>query len=245
MRYASMRRPLWLLLGVVCATCLPDFLSGEERAPEAPNVAHADRDRNAPKPRWLMRFEGLLEAETTEVNYKGIPKQVPLKDLVYLLGLVTKTNVVLDPVAANGERRIDTAFTDAKVARAVQRMLRSAELQCVPLDGAIFVTNEKRVERGPSVRVQELPKKLRNAFSKNISFDFVETPLVDALAWLSKQVGVEFRTGPNIDATRTVLSLRLLNIPIHQALAWIMRIKGYSYRVTGDEAIRLVSRERK
>jgi type II secretory pathway component HofQ len=164
---------------------------------------------------------------------------------VYLLGSLTETNVILDPVATDGKRRVSAVFTDAKVARAIQGILRSAKLECVPLDDAIFVTNKKDTNQGVSVRPQELPEKIREAFAKTVSFDFVECPLADALPWLSKKSGVEFRTGPGIDVNHATLSLRLLNIRFQQAFAWILRVKGYGYRVEGDEAIRLLSKPEK
>ena len=233
---------LCLLLGAFCLAFVPVASLAEETSPGGKDVAHTGDKKKDVKPQWLVRFERLLAAEMAEFDNWTKPKQLPLKDLVYLFGFLTETNVVLDPVGTNGMQLVSTAFPDAKVARAIQQTLRSAMLECVPLDGAIFITNNKRMPVGPSAGPEELPKKIRDAFAKKVSFDFVECPLADVVPWLSRQTGMEFRTGPGIDVNQTTLSLRLLNIPFQQAFAWILRVKGYGYRVEGDEAIRLLSK---
>jgi hypothetical protein len=81
-------------------------------------------------------------------------------------------------------------------------------------------TNKKRLE--------ETKKRL----AKPISFDFVATPASDVAAFIRDLVEVNVLLDPALQAdNNAAVTLRVQNMPAHDALAWIAKMKGWKWTI--------------
>lgn len=113
----------------------------------------------------------------------------------------------------------------------------------VGLSGRIVRPGKRRPPRGrpqpaaPTTKGAGARERTRKALeSKRVSFDFVETPLPDVLSFLTQITGVSF----TLDARRVPepwpISLRMNDVSLRSAAAWICRLAGLDY-VVGDGAV--------
>ena len=75
---------------------------------------------------------------------------------------------------------------------------------------------------------EEIRKKLR----KPVSFEFVDTPLVDAIKFLDTQTHVTIILDPKAvadGADKTAINLRVQDMELEQALKWILRLAELEY----------------
>jgi len=72
--------------------------------------------------------------------------------------------------------------------------------------------------------------KIKAALGRQISFDFVQTPLRDVVTFLAQTLGVNIVVDPALDPGKPV-TLRVANMAGGHALAWIARLAGGQMRV--------------
>jgi hypothetical protein len=87
-------------------------------------------------------------------------------------------------------------------------------------------------------------KKLDEAFAdKKISFDFVETPLVDVLCFISSLVDVTFVLDSRaVKAEPKTVTLRVIDLPLREAMARVLKQVGMAQAVF-DEAVLITTPE--
>jgi type II secretory pathway component HofQ len=66
---------------------------------------------------------------------------------------------------------------------------------------------------------------IRKALEKRVSFDFVETPLADALAFLQALLGVNVVVSPKVDK-QAPTTLKVNDMKVAFALAWLVELHG-------------------
>jgi hypothetical protein len=107
--------------------------------------------------------------------------------------------------------------------------LRDLILLSVPENAALASGNDFSVE-GAS-------KELRARFEKKVSFEFVDTPLREALDFLSSLGDVTIVLMPAAEASaETPITLRVDGMPLRHALGWVARLAGLPACVV-DEAV--------
>ena len=111
-----------------------------------------------------------------------------------------------------------------------------------PMPESFFGKPEPRVQRRrPAVVLdKEIPAweaAIREALKKKVSFDFVETPLQDVVAFISSLTDVTFVVDHEAvkDEAPTV-TLRVNDMATEQALGWIVKLCGLAYELK-DEAV--------
>jgi len=88
----------------------------------------------------------------------------------------------------------------------------------------------------------EWETRLRHTLAKPVSFDFVETPLQDVLAFLSGLADVTIILDPEAvkDGSPSV-TLRVSQMPLEKALGWVCKLVGLRYALR-DEALYITHR---
>ncbi|MDA1138897.1 MAG: hypothetical protein O3B01_09970 [Planctomycetota bacterium] len=89
----------------------------------------------------------------------------------------------------------------------------------------------------------EWKEQIRRQMDKRISFDFVDTPLPDVVAFLSNLTNTNMVLDPAFGDDRIPVTLKVTDMKIYSAIDWILRIVNLSYAIA-DEAIFISTPER-
>jgi len=163
--------------------------------------------------------------------------ETPLPDILAFFSGLTDAPIVLDPRAVQHDgAEVTLKVTNMPCDRALRWIARLLGLVWFWCDGAVFVTTPEwagaTVDGKKRLAARQRPPSpaLAKRMSKPVSFDFVETPLQDALAFLGKQVGV--KTEIDAEALKDeapTLTLRVEDMEAHRALAWMCRLTRMVY----------------
>ncbi len=215
-----------------------------------------DAGEEAAEPAWAQAIRGKL---ARKVSFKF--DDTPLVEAIAFLQTLTKTNILIAPAAteAKGTTPITLKVTDMKLEIAFDWILRLADLDYALLDEAVFVSTAEglKEESGrvapaggafKAVAEEDEPKrlrKLRELLERKVSFEFVDTPLNEAVEFLGTLTKVpmaldraSFEGGSGASVP---ISLRVLDMPLRSALRWIGRFADVDY-VMDDEAIKVTNR---
>lgn len=125
--------------------------------------------------------------------------------------------------------RFDGAFAE------ICRKLKLVEW---PRDGALYVTRTGLDQRfrwpDKDLLALQWPPATESAarlkMMQNVTFDFAETPLVDVLAHLTKQTGIELAVHPEaLRGPPPTVALRVENMRFDRALRWVGRMVDLTY----------------
>jgi len=153
--------------------------------------------------------------------------------------------MILDPRPALGKKPITLKVQGMSFGNAMKWSLRLAGLEYAPMDGAVFISNRAGIAEGPYQHPKNLPIKIREIFGKPVSFDCVETPLGDVVRLLKNLLQFEaIQIDPRIDKKKTLVNLKVFDMPLKHALAWILRMNGLSYRIKGESTIEIIPLEK-
>ena len=72
---------------------------------------------------------------------------------------------------------------------------------------------------------EEAIRTIKEALRKRISFDFVETPIGDVIAFIQTLINVNVVVDPDIDR-KTPVTLKVNNMTVGNALQWILKLVG-------------------
>ena len=72
---------------------------------------------------------------------------------------------------------------------------------------------------------EEAIRTIKEALRKRISFDFVETPIGDVIAFIQTLINVNVVVDPDIDR-KTAVTLKVNNMTVGNALQWILKLVG-------------------
>lgn len=90
----------------------------------------------------------------------------------------------------------------------------------------------------------EWQKQIRRQMDKRISFDFVDTPLSDVVAFLTNLTNTNMVLDPAaVDGNDVPVTLKVRDVKLSAALDWVLRLVNLSYVLT-DEAIFISTPER-
>lgn len=114
------------------------------------------------------------------------------------------------------------------------------------MDSAAELKSEDLTELLSSVEEREYQKRIksiRKFLEMPVSFEFINTPLQEALAQLEKQTGAEFvvdEKGMDYDGG---IMLKVEDMPLKTALKWILSFGGLSHLTEQDGSIFISSQE--
>ena len=185
--------------------------------------------------------------------------ETPLQDVLSFIGSLLEITVVLDPQAVKGDApTVTLKVNDVRRDRAARWVCRTVGLVYIWQDEAIFVATPKRaremIQHDKERRPHQRPptKKLGAVMAKKVSFDFVDTPLHNVLAFVSSLVDVTIV--PHDQALKKAATVRLKvdDMPVGTSLKWICRMAGLVHvwqdgkiLVTTPEAARKAVRKSK
>jgi hypothetical protein len=181
----------------------------------------------------------------------------PLRDVLHYLEEKGKLNIILNTSVPS----IDPLFPitlkldNVTLASAVAWTARLAGLVYIARDEAVFVTTpgDLNPEWADEVRAREQTNdrlaektwapKLRAKLEEPSSFSFEDTPLAEALSFLSSYHHVNIVLDPAFARPDNTVHLTVSDISLKSALGWILRLKRLDYALL-DEAIFVSSPER-
>jgi len=143
-------------------------------------------------------------------------------------------NILIDEAVK--KRRVET-----------ERHWQETRAWCVPQSELVFMPREKFEEvrartvatafGGEEVKPQDWELRIREAMNKKISFDFVETPLQDVIAFVSSLTDVTIVLDAEAirDEAPTV-TLRVTDMRLEAALNWVLKLVNLKYTLK-DEAV--------
>ncbi len=148
-------------------------------------------------------------------------------------------------VEAGRNKLIDEAVKKRKVE--TERHWQETRAYTVPQSDLVYMPREKFEEvrsrtvatafGGEDTKPQEWEARIREAMGKKISFDFVETPLQDVIAFISSLTDVTIVLDQEAirDEAPTV-TLRVNDMRLEAALNWVLKLVNLKYTLK-DEAI--------
>ncbi|MCZ7646451.1 MAG: hypothetical protein M5U26_14395 [Planctomycetota bacterium] len=100
---------------------------------------------------------------------------------------------------------------------------------------ALSMENRKRLLKGEAFSRSWLPFKER--CKSRVSFEFVDMPLADAVAFLASTAGVKIETPPDFAAKtgQVVLALRVSDMDLLTSLGWVCRLANKDFRVDEEQ----------
>jgi type II secretory pathway component GspD/PulD (secretin) len=107
-------------------------------------------------------------------------------------------------------------------------MLEVAEKHILPEEKTAKLENEKKIM--PIVKIPEIRKRLKIP----ISVDFKDVGLDYVLGFLSDTTGVNIVPSTGIDVTEKKVSIKIKDMPLEDALRYILKSQGLVYRIEED-----------
>jgi len=121
-------------------------------------------------------------------------------------------------------------FKDA--AAAAERALDTTRSPVTSAAAQVFLTAARELQAGPPGAAVNLARKLET----KVSFDFVETPFPDAVTFLQQITGatIIMDVKPAAELRGKDVTLRMNDAKLSDALKWIARQSGLSYKLVDD-----------
>lgn len=173
----------------------------------------------------------------------------PLPDVVAFVSSLTGIPVVLDPGAAAADETVTLRVTEMPLGDALKWITRLCGLVHTWHDGALLVSSADLAAATVSqdrarAKLQQAPSPaIAKRMAQPISFDFVETPLQDAVASVARAAGVGIVIEPRAVADAPTVTLRVKGMPRDRALRWLCRLSGRAW-VWRDGKLLLTTPER-
>lgn len=163
--------------------------------------------------------------------------ETPVQDVCAFISNLADVPIVLDPKALKDEQRnVTLRVNDMALKEAFNWVCKLVGLTCVARNGALFVTSAERAKEvakeDKEGRVDlKIPEAVAKALAKKISFDFVETPIQDAVAFLRQQSGLELALDAEALGGNEPhnVTLRVNDMRLDWALGWICEVAGLAY----------------
>jgi RNA polymerase sigma factor (sigma-70 family) len=170
----------------------------------------------------------------------------PLEDAAKFLSEVAGLKIDLDPkLGAKLKTPITLRVTDMKVILALDWVTRLAGCGWYGKDGTPFITTLEAAQavtfsattQAPdadqAAKDAELNAAIAKALEKEVTFNFVDTPVTDAVHFLQQLLNVSIVIDPAVvkDAAATGITLKVDKMPAGTALAWILKMAGLEYTI--------------
>ena len=179
---------------------------------------------------WVMGAEEETAPDPNAAVEEHLSKLVsfdfgktPLKDIVKFWRELTGVDFAVD-ANVDQEQAVTLSVTNMRLGDAIYWATRVRKSHYRLAEGAIIIAPG---ERHPDAYVmpedEQATKEIKDKLAEKVTFDFVETPMADVVAYLHELTGVNIIVDPKVDEEVTV-TLSVTNIPLENALAWIARL---------------------
>ena len=186
-----------------------------------------------PTPNEAAEIEAMRAKLTPKVSFEFV--DTPLADAVDFFRHLANVTMIVDPkIFKTAPPGVSLRVTDEKLESAMRHVMRLTKCDFEIRDQAIFI--HKRL--APAELTAENPAEaaaLKVKLQRNVSFEFVDTPLEDALKFLNSLTKASIVVEPDVDM-KTAVNLRVQNVRLESALDRILKIT-HNDRVFADEAI--------
>jgi type II secretory pathway component GspD/PulD (secretin) len=189
------------------------------------------------EPDWRTHIDAQLEKR---VSFDFV--DTPLNDVVAFLANLTDSTILLDPKATTGKAAITLKVSDMKLSQALGWVARQAKLEYSIQNGAIFISTKSRIAGGAMSTPKPSSAELREKLDKRVSFDFVDTPLEDVVAYFSQLAGMNIGLHPEIKPKTAKITMKVKDMKMADVFGWLTRLNGLAYRIEGDNAIYITKR---
>jgi len=225
------------------------FISTPERIASARRALHDRRFADAlrPKTKWSREIRRRLERR---ISFEFA--ETPLSEAIAFLQTLTKMNMILDPSAKASRRQVTMKVTNMPLDSALRWTCLIAGCDYALVDHAVFISTPERAamellraaersteDAAPGDALPEWERELRRKLERKVTFEFVETPLGEALRFFTTLTETPFDLAPEAERVRTTpVSLNITNMPFAVALRWICRLAGCDYSLV-DGTVRV------
>ena len=242
--YAKMKTAAVVLFSVAAITGTGFWVmkaQAQENAPqERPKTSPVATP--APKPNGdPSKQPTTAEIMQRKVSFEFI--DTPLSEAVAFLQKMAGKNVTFKLAPELEKMPINLRVTDMKLETALEWIARLADGK-VKVEGNV-VSIEKGAEATKKVEEDaDAPWKvaMRKALERKISFEFVDTPFVDTIAFLKSLTKVNFIIDPKVVANNPpAISLKVSDMNTELALKWILRLADLEYDLR-NQAVYITSK---
>ena len=178
----------------------------------------------------------------------------PLTEAVLFIQTLTRINMILDPRAIQeGESALITLrMSNEPLKDAFDRVVEIAGLDYELVDDAFFISTLERIDRLVEFNARvgaaeagladdeelEWRRGMHKLLARKVSFEFVDTPVNEAMVFLQTLTKTTFIIDPHALKGRegTAVSLRVSNMRLDLALKWILRLAGLRHTLK-DQAV--------
>jgi len=227
--------PAPICAAVFLAFSAPQALAAEPREVESPQ-----------EPEWAREIQRKLKRK---VSFEF--KDTPLTEAVAFLQFLTKANMIFDPEAAEakGWEAVTLKVTNERLDAALRQILAPAGLDYGLADRAILISTPERLA---AMRKQEAEARreatrradgvwelaIKKKLSRKVTFEFIDTPLTEALQFLQTLTDSTIICDPvaSADKYETPITLNVANMPLSVALRWILKLVDLDYGLVDGAA---------
>jgi type II secretory pathway component GspD/PulD (secretin) len=221
----------------------PHALAAEPRRPEPP----------PPEPEWVREIKRKLERK---VSFSF--DDTPITEAVTFLRTLTKINMIIDPEVAKrkGTKTVTLKSMHERTEVSLQRILAVAGLDYRLLSWAVFISTPERLAVAQQREAEALREatrlpddvwevKARRKFARKVTFEFVETPLTEAIQFLQTLTETTFFVDPVAftGKNEASASLNVTKLPLTVALRHILRVADLDHGLV-DGALFISTRKR-
>jgi len=217
----------WAWTGVLMAcACLPASAgqAGEAKEPAPLPGAPAGAGAAAPAD---AQINEILRTKLLSFDFAD----TSLADALSFFKATLGVNVVVAP-DVDTKQRLTLRVADMNAGAALQWVARVAAARVAVKDGAIQVAAARQEEApakgwaGGEGAENEATRKIAEVLrTKKVTFDFVETPFADAVAFLQALVNVNIVVAPDVKKEQH-FTLKVNDMTVGQALQWMVKLVG-------------------
>jgi len=184
----------------------------------------------------VLRLNGLSRVERDGALFVSRPAEIHGKRVLRMYDV---TDLTIDIKDFQGRRQA-VAGEPAFVPQAGAKQTEHEAIFGPPQEGGLEWRPQPRERARPVIVFEDKPpeweKRIREALKKKVTFDFVETPLQDAINFLQSLVEVTIVVDTAATKDAPDVTLRVGHMELGQALNWIMKLTGLAYTIK-DEAV--------
>jgi hypothetical protein len=187
---------------------------------------------------WEKAFVAKLQKKITAEFV-----DTPLEEAVAFLRSLAKVNINLDAKLSR-DSLVNWKFKDQTLETVLTKILRLQDMNYQFFHEGLLI-RKNNMKRGTDLKPfephSETEKDVHKKLQRHVSFEFVDTPLPEAIQFLNSLTKSNFFVDPEINEY-TPVSLRVEDITMENALLWIMLQTDtvYAFR---DDALFIASRE--
>jgi hypothetical protein len=164
--------------------------------------------------------------------YKKLQKKItfefvdtPLSEAIFFISQQASSTIIFHPTILN-EPSLNLRGKDETIEQVLMKMMRILDLNYEFTDHAlcVHVNGIKPKPLKPFEPISADDKEICKKLEKEVSFEFVDTPLGDALAFMKRLAGCSIVIDPSFEDSHPPVTLRVLNMPVASAFRWIARL---------------------